>query len=153
MNIILRLKILLTKLTVKTIGRSSRGIRLVNKVGLTSGIMLEYIYNNHPQGSWLIGKYVDKIYLSHPSWEDIRIRKSNLESYLVEAINIQRELKRKPVILDVASGPARYILDTLSREGMDDVEAICQDLDENALNIGNDNAAELATQLCLPDMS
>jgi SAM-dependent methyltransferase len=143
MNIITKLKIFLTKLVVKTIGRSSRGIRLVTKLGLTSGIMLDYIYQNQPQGSHIIGKYIDKIYLSHPAWEDVRIRKDNLERFLEEAIKIQRGLRRKPIILDIASGPARYILDTLSEKGMDDVEAICQDLDEEALNLGHHNAAEL----------
>jgi hypothetical protein len=105
--------------------------------------MLDYIYQNQPQGNYFIGKYVDKIYLSHPAWEDVRIRKDNLEKFLEEAIEIQRELKRKPIILDIASGPARYILDTLSRKGMDDVEAICQDLDEDALNLGRYNAKVL----------
>jgi SAM-dependent methyltransferase len=143
MNIIVKLKIILTKLAVKTIGRSSRGIRLVTKLGLTSGIMLDYIYQNQPQGNYFIGKYIDKIYLSHPAWEDVRIRKYNLERFLEEAIKIQRGLKRKPIILDIASGPARYILDTLSRKGMEDTEAICQDLDEEALNLGRYNATEL----------
>lgn len=143
MNVSVKLKILLTKLAVKTVGQSSRGIRLVTRSGLTSGIMLEYIYRNQPQGNLFIGKYVDKIYLSHPAWEDIRIRKGNLEKFLEEAIEIQRGLKRKPVILDIASGPARYILDTLSRKEMDDVKAICRDLDEDALNLGRRNATEL----------
>ena len=143
MNVAVKLKILLTKLAVKTIGQSSRGIRLVTRLGLTSGIMLDYIYQNQPQGKFFIGKYIDKIYLTHPAWEDIRIRKDNLERFLEEGIKIQRGLGKKPILLDIASGPARYILDTLSRKGMDDVEAICRDLDEDTLNLGRDNAKAL----------
>ena len=143
MSIILRLKILLTRLGVKTIGQSSRGIRLVTQIGLTSGIMLDYIYRNQPQGKFLIGKWLDHIYLSHPAWEDVRIRKKNLEEYLVEAIKKQRERNRKPVILDVAAGSARYILDTVSREDMQDVTAVCRDLDNDALALGKSNASEM----------
>jgi SAM-dependent methyltransferase len=143
MDVILRLKILLTRLGVKTIGQTSQGIRMVSQIGLTSGIMLDYIYRNAPQGKFLIGKWLDYIYLSHPAWEDVRIRKKNLEEYLVEAIKQQREKKRKPVIVDVAAGAARYILDTLSREDMQDVTAICRDLDDEALSLGSSNAVEM----------
>lgn len=143
MGIILRLKILLTRLGVKTVGQTSRGIRMVSRIGLTSGIMLDYIYRNQPQGTFLIGKWLDSVYLSHPAWEDVRIRKRNLEMYLVEAIKQQRMLNRKPVILDVAAGAARYILDTLSHEDTKDVTALCRDLDNDALTLGEKNASEM----------
>ncbi len=143
MGSMLRLKILFTRLGVKTVGQASQGIRMVSKIGLTSGIMLDYIYRNEPQGKFLLGKWLDGIYLSHPAWEDVRIRKRNLEDYLIEAITQQRRLKRKPVILDVAAGSARYILDTLSREEMKDVRAVCRDLDNDALTLGRTNASAM----------
>jgi hypothetical protein len=143
MGIGLRLKILLTRLGVKTIGQASLGIRMVSRIGLTSGIMLDYIYRNKPQGKFLIGKWLDHVYLSHPAWEDVRIRKTNLQEYLVEAVHLQRNLHRTPVILDVAAGAARYILDTLSREDMRDVTVICRDLDNDALTLGGNNASEM----------
>ena len=143
MSIILRSKILLTRLGVKTIGRTSQGIRMVSRIGLTSGIMLDYIYRNQPQGKFLIGKWLDHVYLSHPAWEDVRIRKKNLQEYLTEAVHLQRNLRRKPVILDVAAGAARYILDTLLRKDMQDVTAVCRDLDNDALTLGGNNASEM----------
>jgi SAM-dependent methyltransferase len=143
MGIVLRLKIQLTRLGVKTIGRTSQGIRMVSRIGLTSGIMLDYIYRNQPQGKFLIGKWLDRIYLSHPAWEDVRIRKKNLQEYLTEAVHLQRNLQRKPVILDVAAGAARYILDTVSREDMQDVTAVCRDLDNDALTLGGSNASQM----------
>ena len=147
MGSILRFKILLTRLGVKTIGQASQGIRMVSRIGLTSGIMLDYIYRNQPQGKFLIGKWLDHVYLSHPAWEDVRIRKKNLEEYLVEAIQQQRERNSKPVILDVAAGAARYILDALSREDMQDVTAVCRDLDNDALTLGRSNASEMGVNL------
>lgn len=143
MGIILRSKIQLTRLGVKTIGQTSNGIRMVSRIGLTSGIMLDYIYRNKPQGKLLIGKWLDHIYLSHPAWQDVRIRKKNLQEYLTEAVHLQRNQQRKPVILDVAAGAARYILDTLSREDMQDVTAVCRDLDNDALTLGGSNASEM----------
>ncbi len=142
MGSILRFKILLTRLGVKTIGQASQGIRMVSRIGLTSGIMLDYIYRNQPQGKFLVGKWLDHVYLSHPAWEDVRIRKKNLQEYLAEAVHLQRNLQRKPVILDVAAGAARYILDALSREDMRDVTAVCRDLDNDALTLGVSNASE-----------
>lgn len=80
------------------------------------------------------------MYLSHPGWEVIRVRKANLKQLLREAVAVQRRLGGRPVVLDVASGPAQYLLDVLAEEGMADAEALCRDLDEGALELGRRNA-------------
>lgn len=139
----IKIQILLGRLAVQTLGQSSEGIRLVTTKGLTSGVMLDYIYQNQPHGRFIIGKWIDKIYLSHPAWEDVRTRKINLVGYLVDAISIQRNLKRQPIVADIAAGSARYILDVKSKAGMDDVIVVCRDLDEEALERGKRNAEEL----------
>jgi SAM-dependent methyltransferase len=102
--------------------------------------MLDYIYQNQPHGRFIIGRWIDRIYLSHRAWEDVRTRKANLVAFLVDAIAIQRSLNHKPVIADVAAGSARYILDVKSRPGMEDVSVICRDLDIEALERGKRNA-------------
>ena len=130
------------RLLIRSIGRTSKGIRIAFKHGLTSGVMLDYIYRNEPQGNFLIGKLVDRAYLSHPGWEVIRTRKRHLEHVLREAIKMQRELDRKPTILDVASGPGQYVLDVLSQSEMEDVSAVCRDLADEALALGRQNAGE-----------
>ena len=140
MNFWTRTKISLARAAVKTLGQTSDGIRLVTRVGLTSGVNVDYIYQNQPHGRFIIGKWFDKIYLSNPAWEDVRTRKANLEKYLVEAVSVQRKLIRKPVIVDVAAGSARYILDIKSHEEMDDVLVICRDLSLEALERGKHNA-------------
>jgi SAM-dependent methyltransferase len=140
MSIWTKIKIALGKLAVNTLGQTSEGIRLVTTKGLTSGVMLDYIYQNQPHGRFIIGRWIDKIYLSHPAWEDVRIRKANLVDYLLYAISIQRALKRQPVVVDIAAGPARYILDVKSRNRMEDVIVICRDIDTEALELGRHNA-------------
>jgi len=138
-----RIQILLGRVAVQTLGQSSEGIRLVTTKGLTSGVMLDYIYQNQPHGRFVIGKWIDKIYLSHPAWEDVRTRKANLVEYLLDAISIQRKMKRQPIVVDIAAGSARYILDVKSKGGMDNVFVICRDLDEEALERGKHNAEKL----------
>lgn len=143
MRLWLKIRILLMILIVRTLGQTSEGIRLVTTRGLTSGVMVDYIYQNQPQGRFFIGRWVDKIYLSHRSWEDVRTRKNNLVTFLIDAIDVQRSLNRKPAIVDVAAGSARYILDVKSHVGMEDVSVVCRDLDTEALERGQHNAERL----------
>ena len=142
MNILHSLKIMIMRCLIKTVGKTSDGIRISFDSGLVSGIMLDYIYRNQPSGRFLIGRLFDKTYLSHRGWEVVRIRKSNLQRLIHEAVSIQRELGRSPVLLDVASGPAQYILDVLSDDRADDIQAVCRDLDQQSLELGQRNAVE-----------
>lgn len=143
MSLWTRTQILLGRLAVQTLGQTSEGIRLVTTLGLTSGVMLDYIYQNQPHGRFIIGRWIDKIYLSYPAWEDVRTRKANLVVYLLDAISVQRTLKRQPIVVDIAAGSARYILDVKAQSGMDDVIVICRDLDKEALERGKYNAETL----------
>lgn len=142
MSILHSLKITVMRCLIRTLGKTSNGIRVSFESGFVSGIMLDYIYRNQPSGRFLIGRLFDKMYLSHRGWEVVRIRKSNLQRSIHEAVSIQRALKRNPVLLDVASGPAQYVLDVLSEDGMSDVQAICRDLDKQSLELGQRNALE-----------
>jgi SAM-dependent methyltransferase len=143
MNFRTKMQIFFTRLGVRTIGQTSDGIRLVTKKGLTSGVMLDYVYQNEPHGRFLIGKWLDKVYLANAGWEDVRTRKANLEQYLVEGIYVQRMLQRQPTVVDIAAGSARYILDVKSKEGMTDVVVLCRDIDKEALARGEKNALAL----------
>lgn len=132
----------LLALLIKTLGRLSKGIRLSYKYGFTSGLMLDYIYKNEPQGELLIGKWIDKAYLENPGWEAIRMRKENLKEHLKQAIHENKRLGKKSVILDVAGGPGRYLMETLEETGEHDIYVICQDIDERWVKEGHKIAAE-----------
>jgi len=127
---------------LRTVGRASDGVRIAFHDGFTSGKMLDYVYRNRAGGRFLIGPLLDRVYLAHPGWEVIRVRKANLERLLREAIGAQTRLGRRPVILDVASGPARYLLDVLAEESGAQAQAVCRDLDEEALEMGRRDAEE-----------
>ncbi len=98
---------------MKTVGRLSKGIQLGWEVGFDSGRTLDYVYENRPQGVTPLGRAIDRGYLESIGWRGIRVRKVNLQNVLRAAIeNIHAD--GKPVrLLDIASGPGRYDLETI----------------------------------------
>lgn len=141
-----KIKIELIKLLVNTLGKTSTGINMCMELGLTSGKMLDYIYRNNPSGKYVIGKLIDRIFLSHKGWESIRIRKTLLEEFLEKAVNYKLRENEPVLILDIASGPALYIIETLLKFKDKNVEAICRDLEEKWIVEGRKNAEEYGVE-------
>jgi SAM-dependent methyltransferase len=110
------------------------------KYGFISGKMLDYIYANKPSGSWGIGILLDKIFLSHPGWQVIRRRKENLEDQLEQAINKKLKVQKAVSIIDVASGPAQYIIDVLQKFKGAGISVLCRDFDERWVDEGKQKA-------------
>ncbi len=130
------------KVLVHTLGRLSDGIHIAREHGFTSGKMVDYVYRNEPSGRLLIGKFLDRIYLSNRGWEAVRIRKMHLEQLLEWTIRRQLGGFGDVFVLDVASGQARYLQETLAKLTGAKVEALCWDLDEKWLEEGQSAAAE-----------
>ena len=136
------LKFTLVKVFMKTIGQTSDGIRLCYKEGLTSGKMLDYIYRNQPSGRLIIGKSIDRSFLNDPGWEAVRSRRKNLEMLLVESIEKLRKEKRSVFLVDIASGPADYILSVLDKVQGHDIQAFCQDYEARWVEEGKRKAED-----------
>lgn len=134
------LKFKTLKTLVNTVGQTSNGLQLCTKYGFTSGKMLDYIYQNEPSGKYLIGKLIDRMFIRHPGWEVIRTRKNNLVNSLRTAIIATLTEKKDVFIVDVASGPAKYILETMDKYSNEKVYAICRDIDERWLKEGKTKA-------------
>ncbi len=137
------LQIMTLKTVMPLLNSLSDGLNLCNKEGLTSGKMIDYIYKNEPSGKFLIGKFIDKIFISHAGWEGIRNRKENIKKFLQYAITQTECDKDNVFILDVASGPAKYILETLCKYEDSNVKALCRDIDERCLKEAQAKANEL----------
>jgi len=146
-NFIEDIELNILKFIVDTVGQLSNGIKLASEYGFTSGIMLDYIYKNEPSGKLVIGKILDKIYLNHPGWQDVRNRKNNLCLNLQDAINEVLKEKNEARICDIASGPARYIIDTLELFKGQPVSAEIRDLDERWLIEANETANQRGIHL------
>lgn len=98
---------------MKTGGRLSKGIDLGWRSGFDSGLTLDYVYENKPQGTTPLGRLIDRNYLNSPGWRGIRERKKNLETLLRMIIERTHAEGRSVRILDIAAGGGRYLLETM----------------------------------------
>ena len=98
---------------MKTGGRLSRGIQLGWEAGFDSGRTLDYVYENQPQGVTLLGRAIDRSYLNSIGWRGIRERKVNLQRILRATIEKVHAQGKPANLLDIASGPGRYVLETV----------------------------------------
>jgi alpha-beta hydrolase superfamily lysophospholipase/SAM-dependent methyltransferase len=107
------LRFIAAKAALKIGGRLSKGLDLGWQSGFDSGRSLDYVYENRPQGSSRLGKFIDTNYLSSIGWRGIRQRKANLELALRNAIEKLQTEERPIRILDIAAGAGRYVLQTM----------------------------------------
>jgi alpha-beta hydrolase superfamily lysophospholipase/SAM-dependent methyltransferase len=96
-----------------TLGKLSRGIRLGWEAGFDSGRTLDYVYENRPRGLTPLGRAFDRAYLDSIGWRGIRARKTNLQTVLRDAIDRLTRENRPIRLLDIASGPGRYLLEII----------------------------------------
>jgi alpha-beta hydrolase superfamily lysophospholipase len=126
-------------------GRLSRGIHLGWKHGFDSGVMLDYIYENRARGLTPLGRLIDRFFLGAIGWRGIRVRRALLEKALRATLE-QTHTEGRPVrLLDIASGPGRYVLETIHRLPTIPLSAVLRDCKQENL----DAAARLCDQLGL----
>ncbi len=117
----------LIRFTMKTLGQTSQGVQIGWKYGFDSGVMLDYVYRNTPQGTYGIGKLIDFNYLESVGWKGIRQRKVHLESFLSEQIHLRANENHAVKILDIATGGGRYLLEAIAKASHLKVSAHLQD--------------------------
>ena len=121
------LKFAMTRLSMRTLGRASAGIRLGLATGFDSGSTLDYVYRNQAQGALGYGKLVDRNYLDSIGWRGIRIRRAHLQQLLREAIAEQVARGQTPHIVDIATGHGRYVLEVLKAMPQAGASALLRD--------------------------
>ena len=104
----------LQRAMLRTTGRLSRGMALGWDTGFDSGQSLDYVYENQPRGSLLVGRWADRWYLGAVGWRGIRQRKVHLELLLRKAIEQTRAAGQPVRLLDIATGCGRYVLETMA---------------------------------------
>lgn len=125
--------------SLEIFGPVSEGMRIGLQYGFDSGISLDYIYKNKPQGKYFIGKIIDFFYLNAVGWRGIRQRKSYLKDSLRKAIETVVARGEKPVILDCAAGCGRYLFETI-HESKHDVEVHVRDINPDHLEVAQQTA-------------
>jgi alpha-beta hydrolase superfamily lysophospholipase len=98
---------------LRTVGRLSTGVRLGWETGFDSGLTLDYVYENRPTGVTPVGRLIDRAYLESIGWRGIRQRRAHLQGVLRDAIERVHSDGRPVRLLDIASGPGRYVLETM----------------------------------------
>lgn len=128
---------------LSTVGRLSDGVRLGWETGFDSGLSLDYVYANRPRGLTTLGRQIDRIYLGSVGWRGIRQRKIHLEAMLEDALWRVHAEGRPAVVLDIACGAGRYVLETIRRIEGAPVTVLLRDWTEANLVAARALAAEL----------
>ena len=129
-------------------GRLSRGIQLGWKHGFDSGVMLDYIYENRARGLTPLGRLIDRVYLNAIGWRGIRVRRLLLQQMLRSVIERTHAEGRPVRLVDIASGPGRYVLETIHRLDAIPISAVLRDCKQENLEA----AARLCDQLGLTNV-
>jgi hypothetical protein len=101
------------RLSMRTLGTLSDGVRLGIRTGFDSGSTLDYVYRNLAAGRTRLGEMIDRNYLDSIGWRGIRVRKTNLERAIGKAA-ARLAAQGQPVrIADIAAGHGRYVLEAV----------------------------------------
>lgn len=139
-NIMDSLNYFLQRNFIKYFGSMSEGIRVAKKYGFDSGVTLDHIYKNEPKGISFIGKFIDKNYINSIGWKGIRVRKINLENLLEQAIASTYNQKKEPRILDIAGGPAKYLIEMAKKHK--NIEILVRDYQQQNIEQGQKYIAQ-----------
>ncbi len=127
-------------------GQLSDGVRLGWKTGFDSGHTLDYVYENRPRGRTPVGRTIDYFYLNSIGWRGIRARRDHLTRALRDCIDRLHRKARPVRILDVASGPGRYVLETLHAMGDVPASAMLRDYQESNVSAATQLAERLGVR-------
>ena len=101
-----------------------------------SGINFDYIYRNVAIGYTRFGKLVDRILLNLPAAKATINRKDAIVRTLRQEIEKNIFLGKKTRIVDLASGPARYITEVIDDSNKGMIEVLCLELDRRSIEFG-----------------
>jgi len=128
---------------LKSVGRLSSAVTLGWRAGFDSGVMLDYVYENRPQGVTPLGRLIDRAYLGSIGWRGIRLRRQHMERTLRTVIERLHAEGRTVHLLDIASGPGRYLLETIGSLRAIPMTALLRDYKPENIAAGRRLAAEL----------
>src|SRR5262249_5526078 len=92
-------------------------------------------------GNGVLGRLIDRTFLQLSTWESIRQRIHTTKDLVSEAVAERRAAGKTTMILDVASGTARYLRELAREAGGDDLEIACHDRDPRQVMYGRQIAS------------
>src|SRR5947209_4952871 len=112
---------------LKIASRFSKGIEIGSQTGFDSGISLDYVYENLPQGISPVGRLIDAAYLNAIGWRGIRQRKANVKAALQRMIKRAAATGRNMHIIDIAAGTGCYVIETMQELPNVSISALLRD--------------------------
>jgi hypothetical protein len=117
----------------------SRGLQIGYREGFDSGAFMAHVYANRPVGRTQLGRALDRRLLARSTCQAFRDIRGLAMAAVLDAIDAAVAAGvQAPVIVDVAAGPAPYLLDVL--EMRPTVRAVLRDLDPHAVRTAADEA-------------
>jgi SAM-dependent methyltransferase len=132
---------------LKIAGRLSKGIEIGSQTGFDSGISLDYVYENLPQGLSPVGRLIDAAYLNAIGWRGIRQRKANLKVALQRTIERAVATGRNVHVIDIAAGTGRYVIETMQELPNVSISALLRDNSSANAEIIRKDAKEFGLKL------
>lgn len=123
---------------IRLLAPYSEGCRLAAQHGPTSGVVVEYACRNTPQGSGAVGRWIDRTFLHLAAWDNLRLRVEVTREIVAELVQQRRSASQPTVILDVASGTARYLRQFVREHGGEDLQIVCRDRDPRQVMHGRE---------------
>ena len=99
--------------------------------GFDSGPFMAYVYANQPAGSLGVGRWIDRRLLRSRTCTAFR-EVSRLAADALREL-LDERAGRETFVVDLAAGPAPYLLDLLGERPRPEVRVLLRDIDEEAL--------------------
>lgn len=105
--------------------------------GAESGVNYEHVYDDVAKGQFIVGRFVDRALLNLPAVRATLARKDEIKNVLWNEIQNNKVNGKKTIVLDVASGGARYLRELREEHNEGLVESLCVDRDANCTSLGS----------------
>ncbi len=102
------------------------------------GLLVDYIYEKRPSGYTRFGRFIDRILLMLPAASATQYKFERLSQILRAEIAKNLTSDKTTRIVDLGSGPARYLVEIAQKERYrkEYFQALCLDIDRPSLRLG-----------------
>jgi Putative methyltransferase len=119
----------------------SEGLRVGHEHGFDSGPFMDHVYGNDPRGRTALGREIDRRLLMRRTCQAFREIRVLAREALDEAVAACSAAAPRPLVADLAAGPAPYLFEVLvAHPG---ARALLADIDPAALAQGRAHATRL----------
>jgi SAM-dependent methyltransferase len=133
--------VLISRTIARFLARYSEGLRLAADHGFRSGRVSEYACRNEPHGRRALGRLIDRAFLQSSAWDGLRQRVETTKRLIAAVVAGRRAARQSTMILDIASGPARYLRELAREQGGDDLIIAAHDRDPREVVFGRELVA------------